>query len=200
VPSPADTPAEVLAALAAALSRLGPAAGWYVFGAQAAIIWGRPRLTADIDITVKMEPEDPERLVRVLEDGGFRLRVEHSADFVRRTRVLPFVHARTAFPVDVVLAGPGLEELFLSRAITVSLAGAAVPVMSPEDLIVTKVLAGRPKDLEDIRGVLRERWGGLDLESIRSTLASLEEALGQSDLQPVFEREVAAARRGAGPS
>ena len=146
VPSPADTPADVLAELAAALSRLGPAAGWYLFGAQAAIIWGRPRLTADIDITVRMEPEDPERLVRVLEDGGFRLRVANAADFVRRTRVLPFVHARTTFPVDVVLAGPGLEELFLSRAITVTLAGAAVPVMSPEDLIVTKVLAGRPKD------------------------------------------------------
>jgi len=180
VPSPADTPAEVLAALAAALSQAG--AAWYVFGAQAAIIWGRPRLTADIDIAVRMEPEDPERLARVLEDGGFRLRVEAAGDFVRRTRVLPFVHARTAFPVDVVLAGPGLEELFLSRAVSVPLAGAAVPVISPEDLIVTKVLAGRPKDLEDIRGVLRERLAVLDVQSIRSTLALLEEALGQSEL------------------
>jgi len=108
--------------------------------------------------------------------------VEAAGDFVRRTRVLPFVHARTAFPVDVVLAGPGLEELFLSRAVSVPLAGAAVPVISPEDLIVTKVLAGRPKDLEDIRGVLRERLTVLDVQSIGSTLALLEEALGQSEL------------------
>lgn len=25
---------------------------WYVFGAQAALIWGRPRLTTDVDVTV----------------------------------------------------------------------------------------------------------------------------------------------------
>ena len=54
-------------------------AAWYVFGAQAVIIWGRPRLTADIDVTVRMDPEEPERLVRELESAGFRLRVAYPA-------------------------------------------------------------------------------------------------------------------------
>ena len=60
-------------------------------------------------------------------------------------------------PLDVVLSGPGLDDEFLARAIEVDFDGTPVPVISPEDLIITKVLAGRPKDLEDIRGVLRER-------------------------------------------
>lgn len=48
---------------------------------------------------------------------------------------------------------------------------------------MTKVLAGRPKDLEDVRGVLLERLDTLDLAMIRGTLGLLEDALSQSDLR-----------------
>lgn len=188
MPSTRTDPAELLASLAKALSGLG--AQWYVFGAQAAIIWGRPRMTADVDVTVRLEPEDPEHLVRTLEACGFTLRVSDADDLVRRTRVLPFLHEATGLPVDIVLAGPGLEELFLARAVPVTVGGAVIPVISPEDLIATKILAGRPRDLEDVRGILRERLPALDLNVIRSTLALIEEALGQSDLRPALEREL----------
>jgi hypothetical protein len=189
VRSPQTAPSELLTALAGALSELG--AQWYLFGAQAAVVWGRPRLTADIDVTVRLEPEDPERLVRTLEARGFALRVGDAADFARRARVFPFLHVASGMPVDIVLAGPGLEDLFLSRARPITMAGVVVPVICPEDLIATKILAGRPKDLEDVRGILRERSADLDLELVRSTLTLLEGALGQSDLLPVFERELA---------
>jgi len=127
-----------------------------------------------------------------LDEAGFELRIRSGVDaFVRRTRVLPFLHRASGIPVDLVLGGPGLEELFLGRAIAVRLGGADIPVISPEDLIVTKILAGRPKDLEDVRGVLAERLATLDLAGIRSTLAAVEAALGQSDLLPALEAELA---------
>jgi hypothetical protein len=193
VPFPSTAPADLLAALADALAAAG--ARWYLFGAQAALIWGRPRLTADVDVTVRLEPEDPDALVRTFAQRGFRLRVDPDDDFVRRTRVLPFVFEPNGLPVDVVLAGPGLEELFLSRVVPVRVGSVTVPVISPEDLIVTKILAGRPKDIEDVRGILLERLTQLDLGTIRATLGLLEAALGQSDLQPAFEAELARARR-----
>jgi hypothetical protein len=62
-------------------------------------------------------------------------------------------------------------------------------------MIVTKVLAGRAKDLDDVGGILRARLSHLDLESIRSSLGLLEQALAQSDLLPLFERELARSRR-----
>jgi hypothetical protein len=193
VPFPSTGPADLLAALAGALADAG--ARWYLFGAQAALIWGRPRLTADVDVTVRLDPEDPDALVRALGRHGFRLRVDPADDFVRRTRVLPFVFTPNGLPVDVVLAGPGIEELFLSRAVPVRLGSVTVPVISPEDLIVTKILAGRPKDVEDVRGILFERLPQLDLAVIRSTLGLLEAALSQTDLQPAFEAELARAQR-----
>lgn len=119
--------------------------------------------------------------------------MDPSDDVVCRTRVLPFVHAPTGLPLDVVLGGPGLEDLFMSRAVPVRVGAVTVPVISPEDLIVTKVLAGRPKDLEDVRGILRERQADLDLDLVRATLGLLESALGQNDLRPVVDGELARA-------
>jgi hypothetical protein len=103
-------------------------------------------------------------------------------------------------PLDLVLAGPGLEEVFLRRARTVDIGGAPVPVLSPEDVVITKVLAGRPKDVDDARSVLQAQ-PDLDLGWIRQALGLLEEALGQSDLLRLFDAELARAHRpGSGRS
>lgn len=180
-------PAELLSDLAAALHALG--AGWYVFGAQAALVWGRPRLTTDVDVTVKSSVST-EHLVGTLDTHGFALRIDATAAFIRNTRVVPLEHRASGLALDLVLGGPGLEDLFLSRAVPIDVAGTIVPFISPEDLIVTKLLAGREKDIEDVRGVLSERGPELDLAQIRATLGLLEDALGQSDLLPVFEHEL----------
>ncbi len=192
MPSASD-PASLLRALSSALRTHG--CRWYLFGAQAVTIWGRPRLTTDVDVTVQLASAGSERLVAALGAAGFRLSQAFSDEFVRSTRVLPLIHTVSGMPLDVVLAGPGLEEQFLDRAVVVQLGDFAVPVISPEDLVVTKVLAGRGKDVEDIRGVLRVRSTSLDVGYIRRTLAMVEDALGQSDLTPLFESELSRAGR-----
>jgi hypothetical protein len=133
--------------------------------------------------------------VAALGAAGFRLSESFSDEFVKATRVLPLIHESTGMPLDVVLAGPGLEEQFLDRAVVVALDDFAVPVISAEDLVVTKLLAGREKDVEDIRGVLRARADLLDLDYIRRTIQMVEDALGQSDLRPLFEAELSKATR-----
>ena len=184
----ASAPADLLRALSAALGT--HRVRWYLFGAQAVTIWGRPRLTTDVDVTIRLESLSAEDLVAALGAAGFRLSDGFSEEFVKATRVLPLIFQSTGLPLDIVLAGPGLEEQFLDRAVVVALDDFAVPVISPEDLVVTKLLAGREKDIEDIRGVLRVRAGLLDLDYIRRTLTMVEAALGQSDLRPVFETEL----------
>jgi hypothetical protein len=54
-------------------------------------------------------------------------------------------------------------------------------------LIIAKVLAGRPKDVDDARGVWRLHGSTLDAERIRRILRLLEEALDQGDLLSRFE-------------
>jgi hypothetical protein len=180
--------AEPLTALAEVLRARGTR--WYLFGAQAVIIWGAPRMSADVDVTVEIEPEEADGFITLMEEAGFELRIRDVEEFVARTRVLPFLHLETEIPMDVVLAGPGLEELFLDRAHQVEVAGTTIPVISPEDLIVTKILAGRPKDIDDVSGILRERKSSLNLDLIRETLGLLDQALDRSDLSALLEAEL----------
>ena len=183
---------ELLAALAPVLAHWGR---WYVFGAQAVIVYGVPRLSADLDVTLALQPDAPDRFASDMEAAGFLLQVR-DPDFVRRTRVMPFTHAATGMPLDVVLAASGLEDDFLSRAITVDLGGTAVPVIHLEDLVVAKILAGRPKDIEDVAALWQLHGRTADAGRIRDVLTRLEEALSQSDLVPAFDAVIRRAERG----
>lgn len=189
---PAGVP-ELLKTLARVLPRWCD--GWYVFGAQAVQVWGTPRLSADVDITIRLRSADLGPFLSALREAGFESRVPDPRTFARETRVLPLVHVRSRIPVDAVLAGPGPEEEFLARASTTSIGGVRVPVISREDLVVTKILAGREKDLEDVRGILRQADAGFDKARIRALLRSFEEALGRSDLESLFEKQLVASRR-----
>jgi hypothetical protein len=106
--------ADALAALAGVLEALG--IRWYLFGAQAALVHGAARLTADIDATVALGAYDAAALVRALAAAGFAPRIPDVDAFAERTGVIPMLHQGSEIAVDLIIAGPGLEELFLQRA------------------------------------------------------------------------------------
>ena len=159
---------------------------WYVFGAQAVVLHGVARTTQDIDVTVLVPAAGATVLAQDLAAGGFVHRFpDRSAELIAIAAVIPMTHATSGVDVDIVLAGSGLEELACSAAESRLLDGVRVPVVTVSHLAVMKVLAGRPKDLEDVRGLLAA--GGVDRAEVLDLLGQLEEALGQSDLVPLFE-------------
>jgi hypothetical protein len=167
---------------------------WFLFGAQAAIVYGVARLTADVDVTARVPGGLPNTaLIAALEQRGFRRRFDHPA-LMEHGRVLPFVHERSSIPLDVVLSGPGLEDEFFLRVRRHSLDGVDVPVLDVADLVVLKMLAARPKDIEDVVTLLRIHGASVDLALARRTLQMLESALGQRDLLPALDQAVARAR------
>lgn len=193
MPSARSPLAEVLADLGRAFAAIG--GRWYLFGAQAAIWYGAARLSADVDVTVALGDRRIADLVVALDASGFEARVPQPVVFAETSRVLPVVHRPTRMPADVVLAGPGLEEQFLARAQTQTIDDVIVPIASAPDLVVMKVLAGRPQDLEDAIAVLRAQGAGLDEARARVTLRELERALDRHDLVAEFDRALAQARR-----
>jgi len=187
MPSPL---AELLGDLRDAFEPLG--ARWYLFGAQAAILHGAARLSADVDVTVRLGDIPLGSLLEALDARGFDPRVGSPERFADETRILPLLHRASRMPVDLVLAGPGLEERFLARAELRDIEGVAVPLASREDLVVMKVLAGRPKDLEDVAAVVA--GPELDLDYLRATLGELEQAIDRRDLLPLLESVLGRAR------
>ena len=188
MPSSATRVGQLLADLARGLSQLN--LRWYVFGAQAAIVHGAGRLTADVDVTVDLGRLPVARLLATLKPLGFVPQIPDPS-FIEIAQVIPLIHPRTAIPVDLVLAGPGLEDLFFERMQTMKVGSAKVNFASPEDLISMKILSGRPKDIEDVETLLAVRRSDLNLQTVRNTLQLAEALLDQSDLLPVFERLLA---------
>jgi DNA-directed RNA polymerase subunit F len=68
------------------------------------------------------------------------------------------------------------------------LGGVKVPVACAEDVIVMKILGGRPKDLDDVSAILAAKRHDLDLELVKDTLRLIEQALDRSDLVSELER------------
>ena len=89
MPSHASRPAvvEVLAAFDGVMRSRGWR--WYVFGAQAVVAYGRPRMTADVDVTVDIANESALESVRALIRSGFEERIELAEEFVLKRHLLP---------------------------------------------------------------------------------------------------------------
>jgi hypothetical protein len=189
--------AEALARLDEVLRELG--VRYYLFGAQAALLYGSARLSVDIDVTVELGGVTTASLARALKTHGFPPSVADPA-FLDATRVLPVVHQPTGTPVDIVLGGPGLEELFLSRAGPKEVEGVSVTVAAVDDLMAMKILAGRPKDIDDVRAMLAAQPSRAALARLKETLTLLEQALDRSDLVSELDRLQGPPRRGGRPA
>ncbi len=182
MPGPATN---LLSDLATVLVDLG--VRWYIFGAQAVVIHGRPRMTEDVDVTVELGRHTEAAFIKSLTQSGFSLSPLADSEFIAATHVLPFTHQASGMALDVVLAGPGLETLFLDQAEHITIDSLLLPVIRVEHLLVTKILAGRRKDTEDAEEIIAARSSKLDLQVIRQLLRDLESALSRGDLISLFE-------------
>lgn len=132
---------------------------YMVIGGIANLAWGLPRSTFDIDVTVWAPAGTEPALIAAL-GAAFTALPDEPEKFALETRVLPL--EVEGFRVDLILGQLPYEEQAIRRAPLVDMGGIRVRVCSPEDLIVHKVLSDRPKDLEDVRGIVRAQREKLD--------------------------------------
>lgn len=141
-------------------------------GGIAVLKWGEPRLTLDVDLTLLTGYGNEEPFIEALV-SGFRGRVEDTAGFARRHRVV-LVRSDNGVPIDIALGALPFEERAVRRASRFDVGeGHALRVCSAEDLIVHKAFAGRDRDWVDVEGIVIRQSGSLDLELIWSELRPL---------------------------
>jgi predicted nucleotidyltransferase len=172
-----------------ALKLKGCGLSYMLIGGQAVLLYGEPRLTKDIDITLGAGPEKLDQVLEVAHDLGLRVLVESPQQFVRQTMVLPCLEPESGIRIDFILSTSLYEQQALKRVRLVKIGKAEVHFTSPEDLIIHKVIAGRPRDLEDVKSVLLKN-PGIDLTYIRQWLREFSTDLGE----PFEERLVEALR------
>jgi hypothetical protein len=133
---------------------------YMLIGGMANLVWGEARTTQDIDVTVQVNPSAlPDIVTRLAH--LFQALPENPIAFVERTRVLPVVTAN-GIRADIIFAELPYQEEAIRRARPVTLGNTIVQVCSPEDLIIHKIISERPKDLDDVKGIIRTQESHLD--------------------------------------
>ena len=161
--SPPPDVTGLLAALTSELDRrLLP---FMLIGGQAVLLHGLPRFTADVDVTLAVGPAALGELLAACDALALTPiapPAESLESFVRRTFVLPARHLASGVRVDFIFSTTAYEAAAVARATRVPLGGAAVPFATAEDLLIHKLFAGRPRDVEDAEGVVRRQAARLD--------------------------------------
>ncbi len=155
---------------------------YMVIGGQAVLLYGEPRLTQDIDITLGTTPDQrlPDVLAAVAEAGCNPL-VADPAAFAAQTMVLPCAD-RAGPRVDLIFSFTPYEQQAIQRARVVQIGETPVKYARLEDLVIHKVFAGRPRDLEDARLILL-RHPEADTDYISAWLTRFENDLNEPFLE-----------------
>jgi predicted nucleotidyltransferase len=162
-------PEELIAQIARCLD--GKKIPYMIIGGQAVLLYGRPRLTRDIDITLGVDSDQFETIAGVCKDVDLKILPVEPKVFATQTKVLPAEDAVTKLRVDFVFSFTPYERQALKRTQKVKLAGYPVHFASCEDVIIHKMIAGRAIDEEDVKSILIKNKNLIDLKYIRKWLS-----------------------------
>ena len=158
-----------------------------VIGGLANMIWGKARMTEDIDLTIWLPDRDITDLADSLRDAGFAIIPPDPVSFANQTSVLP-VKAPNGIKIDLILAALPLERTAIDRAVQARFGHLDVPVCTAEDLIILKAVSTRIKDVEDIQGIIERMAGKLDRAYLLPILRELASMLERNDLLELCRR------------
>ena len=166
----------------------------FIIGGLALQHWGEPRMTRDVEITVLVAPEELETFVdAVLE--RFNARSPDARAFALQHRVV-LIQTDHGVPIDISLGIPGYEEEALKRAVRVNFPEVGtLRLIGPEDLIIHKCVAGRPRDLEDVEMILIRQRLNLHLDTVRKWLEAFREVVDSHDPLELFEQILSKAQQ-----
>jgi predicted nucleotidyltransferase len=152
-----------------------------VMGGLAVRAYGIPRATYDIDFTLAIDRGQLPRLYEAVKAVGYTVPEAYAAGWVDQVAGMPLVKFRRAIEgngidIDVFLAESPFQREILVRRRREDLDGFVLHLVSPEDLILLKLIAGRPRDMADVYDILFIQ-GDLD----RSYMTLWADRLGVSD-------------------
>jgi hypothetical protein len=153
---------------------------YMVVGGIANAVWGEPRATVDVDVTIAVdEPAIPNTIDQI--GRRIQLAVADPLPFVRDTRVLP-LDSQNGVRVDVIFALLPFEVDAIRRARAVMLAGRAVRVVTPEDLVLMKIISERERDVADAEALTRRRIHEIDLEYLEPRVRDIATLLERPEI------------------
>jgi len=165
-----ETPEELLAHLTGTLEKLEIP---YAIGdSLAAIAYGEPRLTRDIDVVVALKVDDIPGLRASFPPDEYYLDEEAAGHAVREGSQFNIIHPRSGFKIDLYVAADRIARNQIARARLLPTAQDRSALFSPPEELILKKLqfyeaGGSDKHLRDIKAILSISVEEVDRERLR---------------------------------
>jgi hypothetical protein len=150
-----------------------------VIGGIAVSLRGEPRVTADVDVVIGTDVAGALQLLDAIQPTPFEPLFQGAEEVVERTLILPLRHTASGVKLDIAVGLSGFERQTIARATPVDFRDFSVAIATAEDLLIMKVLASRPRDIQDARGIIAAQAPNLDWEYCLQLAADLGKAVDQ---------------------
>lgn len=140
-----------------------------LIGAHAVAAWGIVRATKDVDFIADIPKDKLSNLTKELKRKGFHTDTATGdiEDPVSGVLRLSYISGNDKEMIDIVFGIKGLPCDIYKRTVNIHILGVDIPVISPEDLVISKILAGGVIDIEDVKKILTVLSGKIDLDYIK---------------------------------
>lgn len=153
-----------------------------IIGGAAVSILGKARYTEDIDAMFLLSIKDIPQLLEAASKEGIEPRIDNAAEFARKSRVVLLKHVISNTNIDLSLGALPFEQEMVERSVVHQVDEALqLRLPTPEDLIILKAIAHRPKDMEDIR-ILADKYTNLDIPRIEQWVKQFADVLEMPSL------------------
>ena len=122
---------------------------YVVIGGIAAVLYGVPRATFDLDVLIEATTENAERLLRAMTEAGLGTAALTTVEEILANEITIFTD-RIRLDVQTSTPGISFKEAW-GRRVTMSYKGQTLEVVSLADLLASKRAAGRDVDLADVQ-------------------------------------------------
>jgi hypothetical protein len=144
---------------------------YVVMGGLAVRAYGVPRPTYDVDVMLAIDGDELPSLYSAVEEAGYTVPASYRTGWVDRVGGMPLVKFRIYRPngsidVDVFIVETDYQREIMKRRRLADLELGKTWVISPEDIVLLKLIAGRYRDLGDIEDI-RTMEGELDVDYLR---------------------------------
>ncbi|MBI5573357.1 MAG: hypothetical protein HY919_02220 [Elusimicrobia bacterium] len=133
---------------------------YIVIGGIPAGILGEPRATVDVDIDIILNKKDITGFLRKAEKAGFEFDEKKCVERAKQSG--SFQINLGEYHIDFIIASIDLEEEAIKRRKIIETHNVKANFPTPEDLILLKIIPGRPKDIIDAENIAQRHSGKLD--------------------------------------
>lgn len=133
---------------------------YFVLGGLAVGVMGEPRFTHDIDLDIFLQDQETGIFIKRLKKASFKFNAKQA--MLNASQFGTFRLSYKMVQIDIIIASTALEREALRRKRRVDFFDLITCFPSPEDLILLKLIPGRPKDLLDAESVVIRQKGKLD--------------------------------------